>query len=184
MKFFWMLISFLSISSQLSSAQTKTLTICEVLSDIATYRSKMISVRGIVFSGYHGSGLADHEQRECPGLSKSGRQWPSSIYLTWPGENPEDGSPGFVPDSTEIKQTLSEVNKAVEEDRLQGGHSLTYVATFIGELRSRKDIRIIMNEDGSYSGNGYGQLGRYPASLVIKSVVAPQLIDLTNWKRK
>ena len=177
-------IVFLCISLQLGFAQTKTLTVCEVLNDIDDYRGKIIAVRGIVFSSYHGSGLADYERRECPGLSKAGKQWPSSIYLTWHDATPEDGSRGFVPDAKNIEQTLSEVNSAIEKSRSQGEHSLTYIATFIGELRSRRDILIKKRESGAYAGNGYGQLGRYPAHLVIKSVGDPQLVDFRDLKWK
>jgi len=47
---------------------------------------------------------------------------------------------------------------------------LAIIATFVGELRSRKGIQILRTQEGWYMGDGYAQGGQYPALLVLKKV--------------
>jgi hypothetical protein len=77
----------------------------------------------------------------------------------------EDGPAAFESDTEEIKGALDKAEKLVSRD-----HTLAIVATFEGELRSRKGIKIVRTAEGWYMGNGYAQEGRYPALLVLKTV--------------
>jgi hypothetical protein len=86
------------------------------------------------------------------------RQWRKYADL-------EDGPAAFESDTDEIRDALAEAQKLVSSDR-----TLTIVANFQGELRSRKDIQIGRTKEGWYMGTGYAQGGQYPALLVLKTV--------------
>src|SRR3989442_1005661 len=150
------------------SAAEKPLTVCEILSNLDTYRGKMVTIRGVIVGGHrHGWALYDYDQaqRPCPSVMKRGLKWPSSIYLTWPSDpNPEDGPITFEPDLATIEQSLVKIREIQKSD------DVWIIATFHGELRARKDIVIFQSEDGSYYGSGYGPGGQDPAHLVIGSV--------------
>jgi hypothetical protein len=81
------------------------------------------------------------------------------------GSDVEDGPATFESDTEEIRTALAEARRQVGLDS-----SLAIVATFIGELRARKDIQILRDPEGWYYGTGYGQSGQYPALLVLKTV--------------
>ena len=92
--------------------------------------------------------------------------WPPAIAVTqWAeGSDLEDGPAAFESDSEEIKGALDEAEKLVSRD-----HALAIVATFEGELRSRKGLKIVRTTEGWYMGDGYAQGGQYPALLVLKT---------------
>jgi hypothetical protein len=116
----------------------------------------------------HGWILQDQPGDEpCKEVRRQGRTWPPAIAVTqWAeGSDLEDGPAALESDIEEIKSALDEAEKLVSRD-----HTLAIVATFEGELRSRKGIKIVRTTEGWYMGNGYAQGGQYPALLVLKTV--------------
>jgi hypothetical protein len=137
----------------------------------------VIVVKGLVRGGsMHGLALHDSQhKKECPLVLETGHHWPSGIDLTFLNERytPEDGPATFIPDSKSIESFLAQIKKARDE----GARNTECLATFVGELRSRENINIFSYPEGVFAGNGYGEGGKYPAHLIVKSVIDAQLID-------
>jgi len=163
-----------------SLAAEKPLTVCEILSNLDTYRGKMITIRGVMIGGHrHGWTLYDYDQGQngCPDVLKRGLRWPSSISLSWPTDpNPEDGPIIFQPDLGMIERSLAKIQK------IQGSDDVWIIATIHGELRARNDIVIFHGDDGSYYGSGYGPGGQDPAQLMIERVSDLQSVPREEWR--
>jgi hypothetical protein len=168
--------------------QSRALTVCQALSELDRYRGEIVEIRGLVQGNlYHGLVLRDFEIKgECPMLAKSGRHWPSAIRFSFPPANysPPDGPLNFVPDTEVINKFLEDIRRLFQEAETNHNYNICYRATFIGELRSRKDISISIFKENSYAGNGYGQAGQYPAVLHLKTIVDLHLVDLRDLKRE
>ncbi len=188
MRKLYIFIGIIFTASVFSFGQSGVVTVCQVLSDLDKYRGEIVAVRGLAIgNAYHGLVLRDYETKgECPVVAKSGQRWPSGIRLSFPPINwsPPDGPLKFIPDSTVIAKFRKDIRKIWDEAESSRKYNICYMATFIGELRSRKDLFISISRDNSYSGNGYGQGGRYPAILHLKTIIDSQLVDLDklNWR--
>jgi hypothetical protein len=139
-----------------------------VLSHLDHNRGRLIAIRATLLGGRHGWILQDRPGDEpCGEVRRQGRTWPPAIAVTqWAeGSDLEDGPAAFESDTEEIKGALGQAEKLVSRDS-----TLSIVATFEGELRSRKGIKIVRTTEGWYMGNGYAQGGQYPALLVLKTV--------------
>jgi len=151
-----------------SRAADRPITVCEALTNINEHRDKIVAVRAVLLGGYHSEFLKDSESDEpCDGVKKKGYVGPPAIAITQYTESSdvEGGPVTFESKTEEIKSALAEARKRVKADP-----SLAIVATFTGQLRARKDVRILRNPEGWYYGSGYGQNGQYPALLVLMTV--------------
>jgi hypothetical protein len=148
--------------------------VCEALSKLEQYRGRMVKITGVfVKSHRHGSYLEDLDTDVCR-EGKKGNGLPASIRLAWPSQkNLEDGERDFEPDTEDIARNLAEVERLTKSnDKLQ------IVATFWGQLRSRRGISIKHDKQNeSWYGNGYGQMGMCAAQLVIKTVTDATVIE-------
>jgi hypothetical protein len=182
MKLLFFIASFFVFLSAGTCAQTEILSVCDVLSKIDSYRDKIITVKGLVMGGgNHGHVLKDFEiKNECPQIAKSGRHWPSLVALSFPRTNTPfpDGPLTFLPEYKEIKD-FTEKDREIHQDV-----KLYHLATFVGELRSKKDLNIDIVADDLYVGNGYAEGDQCPAYLVVKSITNVQVVSYTNWKWK
>jgi hypothetical protein len=156
--------------TQLSSfADERPLSVCEVLSNLDRHRGKLIVIEGILSGGdRHGLYLKDRtEDKTCAAVVAKGQTWPSWIALDeyTKGADVEDGPVNFESDVKQIDNMLAEAKR-----RTSGSNDSAAVVTLIGQLRSRKNIKIVRNDEGWYMGTGYAQSGQYPALLIIKSV--------------
>jgi hypothetical protein len=182
------LIMMMLILSPLGTAQTKPLTVCQVLTELDQYRGKIVTIRTLVFVGsFHGSILADYEiSGECPQIAETGKHWRSAIdpvYLYPLGRIPSDSPVQFTPDYAEIEDYLDKLQEFVKKAEETRNYNFGYMATITGELRSRRDLHIFKHPDGWYAGNGYGEGGKYPAELIIKSVADLELVDIRDLHR-
>jgi hypothetical protein len=176
------------VISTLLLAQEKSLTVCDALQHLDLYRGDTIAVKGIIAGDfYHGFAMRDHStQRECQKIAESGRHWPASIPLSFPieGWTPSDGPLKFSPDTKNIESFLDAMKKFNEQAFKRNDYNYYYVATVIGELRSRDDIEIDYNSSGDfYAGNGYGNGGKCAAEFIVKSIADLQLVDIRALKR-
>lgn len=156
------------------------LSVCQVLSQTSLHRGKIVRVEGVMLGGYHGSALFDRTVAECPILKKRGTRWPAGISLVWPTQRTlDDGPRTFQPDNESIDRNL-----AGTRQQMRDREDLLLSATFVGELRARRGIRISWTPDdgGWFGGDGYGHLGQYPAQLVIQTVIDATTIERQNWK--
>jgi hypothetical protein len=185
---FGSIIVFFMMLSPILSAQEKTLTVCEVLSQLELYRGNIIVVKGLIAGGsYHGFAIQDHStKRECQKVAESGRRWPATISLTFPTADwtPPGGPLKISPDFKNIESSMETIEKLNQQADERHDHSYYYIATVIGELRSRDDIKIFYNPSQDYyAGNGYGSGGKSAALLVVKSITDLQLVDIGTLKR-
>ncbi len=133
------------------------------------YRGKLITIQGILGGGsrhgWHLSGGTD--DKPCTAVEHQGHTWPPQIAVNeyGAGDEIEDGPAKFESDVEQINSMLSEPKRLVS-----GRDDLVIKVTLVGELRSRKGIKILRSKDGWYVGDGYGQSGQYPAQLVLKTV--------------
>jgi hypothetical protein len=135
--------------------------VCELLLNVNQYNGKQIAVRGIYNWTTHGSYLtanADYNG-SCQEVEKQGHTWPSGIRFSG-GAN--------------WRQVNSKLEDARQLQRLhystKGMEPLLIVATFIGTVETRDNLKIVRRDDGSYQGNGYGPGGRFPAFLIPSDV--------------
>src|SRR5207249_9425974 len=128
------------------------------LSNLDHNRGRLITIRATLLGGKpHGWILQDQPGHEpCKEVRRQGRTWPPAIAVTqWAeGSDLEDGPAAFESETEEITGALDKAKKLVSRD-----HTLAIVATFEGELRSRKGIKIVRTIEGWYMGNGYAQGG-------------------------
>ena len=147
------------------SETEKPMTVCGVLSNIDVYRGKIITVRGVFSWTTHGWTLSNNDDfRPCKGVEDRGQMWPGAIYLRV-----------YESEMERIQTILSQPRKILREHNKQKD-KLSITATFTGELGFDKDVRIVRNKDGSYTGSGYGQAGQFPAFLMIKDVHDVRLV--------
>ena len=143
----------------------------------------MITIRATLLGGNrHGWILQDQPGDEpCKEVRRQGRTWPPAIAVReWTeGSDIEDGAPPFESNTQQISTALAEAKKLVSRD-----DSLAIIATFVGELRSRKDIHIFRTKEGWYMGNGYAQEGQYPALLVLKTVLDVKIVPKQMHREK
>jgi hypothetical protein len=150
--------------------------VCGVLSDLGRYRGKLIAIHGFLGGGSrHGWYLQDDagDDKPCVAVVQAGQTWPPDIALIQyvRGSEIEDRPPSFESDARQIENMLSEPQRVVSD---RG--DLVIAVTLVGELRSRKDIRILRSKEGWWAGNGYGQSGQYPAVLVLKTVADARVV--------
>jgi hypothetical protein len=140
-----------------STSSREPLGVCRVLSELDTFRGKIVTHKGVVIPSHlEGSALYDSPESPCHTF---GTKWPAGLYLVWPNDsNPEDGPRNFRPNTLEIEKNYRKVAiQAQKEGKL-------VLAIFVGELRARKGIQIFPpRKEATYGGNGYGNLGQYPA---------------------
>src|ERR1041385_303409 len=141
----------LSEPAQLVPINVKPLTVCEILADLAKYRGNVIQVR----DEWLGTSLYG---RDCAPPQTGDYVWEPAIWLIEPGSLilEKEGTPA----SWKLDQrAYDQATRALWQKK-------TGSATVIGRLDARSEG--LQTSRGV--GNGYGQLGRFPAQLVIVTV--------------
>lgn len=167
-RLFVVVLGFTISFAQPRRKQDTPLSVCDVLSHLDRYRGKMVVLRGVLRGGYHGQVIVDATGlRVCSQLEHVGHDWPAAIAVTqWQeGDDIEDGPASFESNVDEIRNRLADAQRRTRENS-----NFEILATFQGELRSRKDVTISRTAEGWLWGTGYGQGGQYPALLVLKTV--------------
>ncbi len=144
----------------------KSLTVCEVLSNLSAYHGKTITVRDFFSWTRHGWTLsATPDFQPCAAAQKLDHAAVSGIYL-------------LVMESERERLTasLQEARQKVNESYHSHGPMLTIVATFTGKLEAKAAMYIHRLPSGSYQGEGYGRDGLYPASMLCESVKDVKLV--------
>ncbi|HPT27314.1 MAG TPA: hypothetical protein PLZ95_12905 [Bryobacteraceae bacterium] len=168
---------FLSIASgqdKGSTPQTKVLTVCEALKDVRKLNREMVAVQGwFSFTHRHGGYLTDQRQegRPCDNLSGKARNWLSAIRLdSTDNPNLDDGPVAFraePPTYGDLIDRFKDADGNVDYDR-------RVLVTLLGEIRTKKRLKILNLHDSETGGNGYGSAGAFAAVLVVKSCLNPE----------
>jgi hypothetical protein len=155
----------------LAVSRSEVIGVCESLRRLKALNGQMVSLRGeFHFTRRHGGWLLDEQAkgRPCDHMPKEGRIWWSAIWLgSAKDPNPEDGPVSFREESP----TFDDLIRRQENMKGSDGGQI-FVATIIGEIRTKKDLKIVRTPygRGDTMGNGYGIGGAYPALLIVKTV--------------
>jgi len=188
---FRVLIAAVLLCGMPASAQRKravnppTVSVCELFKDLRSYAGKMVSVRGLLYSGRETFALGGPcESRFTTRYSPATPAFPSvaqrQLEYVWPaavdladaamvtrGEEPVD----FQTDDEMVNQAYARNNS--EQARLGGAEKTRVWVTVVGKLRVRDHYDVVQIADGTWLGIGYGHLGMYPGQLVIKTMADP-----------
>ena len=130
--------------------------VCEVFEHLDRYDGKIIAVRGVYIQEIHGAALSGGS---CPAASRYG----------FPGQDPSFWL--VMPEAAEsvgarpVRFQMDPKGFA-EYERIP----LRAEITVVGQLTVFKAFKLNHWPNDSYTGNGFGPGGRYPAVLVMQTV--------------
>lgn len=133
----------------------QVISVCELLKNLASYRGRIVAVRGIEYYGLRA--------RSCPEeFVTGGRRWPWALDLVHSsdfhaGEEPVD----FVTDEV----SWAEWGDTLMREAKRGLRGEVWI-TVLGKVRAPREY---VRADGKVFG-GYGHLGALPAQLVVKRI--------------
>jgi hypothetical protein len=116
-------------------------TVCEVLRDLNQLSGHVVAIRGeFHFTPRHGGWILDSVARgePCSAMPKRSRIWWSAIWLESEGEARLAGSAEGTPN----------YDDAIRESARVAGEHTGMLATFVGEVRTRKDLKIVAAPSG------------------------------------
>ena len=166
----WPVVGFLLVGGILGAEASDGLgpiNVCDLARRLSAYRNKMVAVRGEFFSGRHGATVGSERCTRASPFREFGSG--IAINLSFPS-NPAPGEEqvDFEIDGESLRRFEESMSAARAEKRT--GAELKVVATFVGVLRVRSGFKLKPSPSGGYVGNGFGQLGRYPAELVMRDI--------------
>jgi hypothetical protein len=144
------------------------MSVCQVLRDVKRLNGRLVAIRGLFhFTRRHGGWILDATARgePCPNMPKHARIWMSAIWLESVEEAKlNDGPVRFTERSPKYTDAIRESERVVAEN-------VDLTATFIGEIRTPRNLKIVPAPygRGDTMGNGYGVGGAFPAVLVVKT---------------
>jgi len=147
-----------------AEANDKPISVCDLLRTADKVkdkdRDKEFTVRGYVggdrFLGYFLADNADNKQ--CIGMPRKAKNWPSTVHLQWPGEN--------------------QINRAVDDavrQRDREARDKRVMATITGTITLSKQIQIFKDMEGGYFGSAYGSNGQHPVQITVHKVADIEL---------
>jgi len=151
-----------------SDDAARPMSVCQALRDVKRLNGRLVAVRGLFhFTRRHGGWILDTSARgePCPNMPRQARIWQSAIWLESVEESNLNDSPvWFSEESPKYADIISESEQLT-------GKPVDIAVTFIGEIRTRKGLRIVPapSDRGDTMGNGYGVGGAFPAVLVVKT---------------
>jgi hypothetical protein len=96
----------------------------------------------------------------CPGIKDHRRSWPAMLAVTGTRDS-------FV--RSERVPAFDTPDRWNEQAVLLGAHERRVRVVLLGEIRSRRGIRIV-NDGEDWYGNGYGHFGAYGVQLVVREL--------------
>jgi hypothetical protein len=134
-------------------SHTTVMTVCELSRDFTTYRNRVVAVRGVYFHGL---------RQECPQTCAT-EPWPSFVDLV-----------GSDAAGDTIWSELAKAERKAEQEAKQGRRVEVWV-TVIGKLNASEWRSPIGPCDRSVN-SGFGQLGVFPAQIVVEAFNEVQAI--------
>jgi hypothetical protein len=181
-----------------AGAQTMDATVCEILANPASFNGKTVRIKGTVIAGFDEFVIKD----------SSCNQPVNAIWLAYPaGTKAKAGPVAFVQlqlaknnpsalnNQIRAEAKLDKNNKDFKQfDSLLstpakvsgmclGCARYSVTATLVGRLDGTKDATLVRDASGKViSADGFGNMNRYAARLVLESVadVSPQEIDYSK----
>lgn len=133
----------------------QVISVCELLKNLASYRGKIVAVRGIEYYGLRA--------RSCPEEFVTGnRRWPWAVDLVHSSHpSPGEERVQFATDDS----SWDEWGEVLIREAKAGLRGEIWM-TVLGKVRARQTY---IREDGAVF-LGYGHLGVLPAQLVVKRI--------------
>jgi len=146
--------------------QGKPLSVCQVLSNLENYQGKSIQVIGYFEWGRHGWYLEDNvDSRSCPMVGKKEyTSYPALFMQTIPSQR--------VRIEAKLRPFQEIVNKEIKKEK----DDLRVIATLRGELHFEPNVIINRDQEGNFSGNGYGLDGACRAALIIEEILEASVV--------
>jgi hypothetical protein len=184
------LISSVIIAATESSAQPRpnalrTVSVCELFNDLASYSGTRVKVRGILYSGREVFALGEktcskkfvtryRSGPELPGIFEPTGEyvWPTAINLITSSESP--GDLGFQTDDEAVVRVTKILTEARAIKRDKSTTTALWV-TVVGVLSTKEHYDVGLNANREFTASGYGHLGAYPAQLVIETMIDPRV---------
>jgi hypothetical protein len=142
--------------------QPRTVTVCEILADLQSYRNKIVSVSGELVQTEEGTYLRG---KACPKpLVTSGHVWPSLLNLERP-TSPLVEQRDAVPSKVSVDPALESLSREDAENP-----SVHVWVTVTGRLETRSRFEMVLRGDGKTVPYGYGHLNGCPAQLVYQAI--------------
>jgi hypothetical protein len=178
-------------------AQTVDTAVCEILANPSSFDGKIVRIKGTVVAGFDEfiiQGPGCHQSVDAIWLSypegTKGKAGPAAFVQLQLGRN----NPASAPSITRQAVSLDKNKDFKEFDSLLSASAKTngmclgcvrnkVVATLVGRLDGVKDAGVVWDSSGKFlSANGFGNMNRYDARLVLQSVsdVSPQEIDYSK----
>jgi hypothetical protein len=138
----------------IDATKQEAISVCELLRNIAAYRGKVVSIRGIYWYGL---------RAPCaePLITK-GHKWPSALNLA-AADAPRRG--GEFPPLTTDLSSWNHLDEFVLREAKTGRRKEIWI-TVVGLVRAPTTY---IRDNGAVVG-GYGHLGVFPAELVVQRI--------------
>jgi len=160
---FLILMSFLSIWAQ----APQTYSVCDLFGTRVSVGSGLVSVKGLIDgSPFHGYVLKERaDQGSCADSRAELQSAPGAIVLAW------DGGYGVTLSDADIRANRAVLADLLARYKRRDVAPRPFVVT--GKIIFKESPAITRMRDGSFTGNGFGEMGAYAAMIVVKSA-APQ----------
>ncbi len=178
----WLALNRSLPAQESSSKEPEAISVCELFQDLRSHAGKLISVRGLLFSGTEIFALGGRCESKFithnailpprPGFPATELEftWPTALDLAVSAL----AQPGETPVEFRTDDTVDRVYTKIKTEKAKFGSRETDVwVTVVGKLRLKQHYDIGRTADGVLRGEGYGHLGAYPGQLVIKTMLDP-----------
>jgi hypothetical protein len=122
------------------TGDVRPMTVCQALRELKTLNGRTIAIRGVFrFTHRHGGWMLDENNggKPCGNMPRKARIWQSAIWL----ESVEEAKLNRMPVAfVEEPPTYADIIR--ESDQLATNHQ-NLTATFVGEIRTKKDLVIV-----------------------------------------
>jgi hypothetical protein len=199
MKTMWIGVFFLlcSMFAKALPAQVVDASVCEILANPVSFDGKIVRIKGTVVAGFdefiiQGSGcnqLVNAIWLSYPGGTK-GKAGPAAFVQLQLGQNNPASVQPVIRAAVNLDKNkdFKEFDSLLSASAKASGMCLGCVrnkvaATLIGRLDGVKDAGVVWESTRKFvSANGFGNMNRYNARLVLQSVsdVSPQEIDYSK----
>ncbi len=164
---------------------SRTMSVCELFSNLPSHSSTRVKVRGILYAGREVFALGEKTCTkkfvtryrlgpDLPGISEPTREyvWPTAIDLTGSSGSPKEG--GINTDEEAVRRVINMLTQARAAQRDKNTNVDLWV-TVTGLLAVKDHDDVAPDTHGVLLASGYGHQGTYPAQLVIETMTDPEI---------
>lgn len=164
------------------------ISICELFKDLRSHAGKIVTVRGLLYSGFEIFALGGRCESKfvtqytpnplLPDFRKVPSEfvWPNALDLAI-SSSVEEGEQtvDYETDRGSITRSTLLIKQEREKLATNKQREVDAWVTVVGKLRLRAAYHLYYAPDGRPRGGGYGHLNTYPGQLVIKVMLDPSV---------